>query len=329
MSTSLPQYSPPKSGILSYIPASWVPYGELTRIDRPTGLYLFYAPHLFGTLYATSIDTKEIDVFDLISKNVVLLTGTLFFRSAACTWNDNLDREYDRQVLRCRLRPLARGAVSPNQAHVFTVFLTGLALSCFHFLPETCWFVSIPSILLLALYPFAKRFTDFPQVILGVQVAIGFFMGLSAINPYIIWHPVHGFFVTEREQSIGALIAFYAANACWTIVYDTIYAQQDVEDDSKAGVRSMAVRFRNHTKFLLWTVSTMQIIFLVLAGYLQHFGRSYMVIACSGTMTSLAYMITTIDLNNPVECLWWFKSGFWFVTTCISVGLGMESLGVR
>ncbi|KAF2962889.1 hypothetical protein GQX73_g10686 [Xylaria multiplex] len=283
---------------------SWVPFGELARIDRPTGIYLFYLPHLFGTLYATSI-----------SDSASLLAVVL-------------DYEYDRQVLRCRLRPVARGAVTLFQAHVFTVFLTSLALVFLFLLPQSCWFISLPSIFLLALYPFAKRFTDFPQMILGVQVGIGVFMGIAAIDDSC-FRDIGGFATIRSNQNIQAMMAFYLANACWTVVYDTIYAQQDVEDDVKAGVRSIAVRFRGNTRALLWSVSSIVVATLLASGYLQGFGYGYMAVTCGGTMMSLSYMLSTVNFTVPTECAWWFRNGTWLVGSSISGGLILEIFRAR
>ncbi|KAI0100581.1 UbiA prenyltransferase family-domain-containing protein [Nemania sp. FL0031] len=325
--TGLPPYILPGSGILSYLPVSWVPFGELARIDKPTGIYLFYLPHLFGTLYAAST-SNQVSISDIVVKNAIFFSGTISFRAAACSWNDSLDYEYDRQVLRCRLRPVARGAVPLFQAHVFTVFLTSLALTFLYLLPRSCWVVSVPSIFLLALYPFAKRFTDFPQTILGIQVGIGFFMGAAAIDDG--WFKdIDNFAAMRSNRNIQAMMAFYLANACWTVVYDTVYAQQDVEDDVKAGVRSIAVRFRGRTRTLLWGVSSMVVAMLLASGYLSRFGCGYFAVACGGTMASLSYMLSTVDFTAPAECAWWFRNGTWFVGFSISCGLILEIFRVK
>ncbi|KAI1761330.1 UbiA prenyltransferase family-domain-containing protein [Hypoxylon sp. FL1150] len=325
----LPEYTPPTSGLLTHIPASWVPFGELSRINKPTGIYLFFFPHLFGTLYETAYNPKEAHTpSSFLYKNAVLLVGTVFFRAAACAWNDSMDCEYDRQVLRCRLRPLARRALTPSQGHLFTTSMAGLALLCLYILPKICWIISVPSIALLVLYPFAKRFTDYPQVILGIQVSIGLFMGMGAVNPSLK-EDLEAMVRNNGDRHALALAALYTANICWTIVYDTVYAQQDIQDDAKAGVRSMAVHFQGNTRTLLWFVSLLQVTLLVACGYLQDFGRGYMVLACGGTITSLGVMNTTIDISKPSECLWWFKNGCWFVGFSISLGLCLEGLGLR
>ncbi|KAI2613379.1 UbiA prenyltransferase family [Hypoxylon sp. NC1633] len=248
---------------------------------------------------------------ELVHKNVILLVGTIFFRVSAWAWNDNMDREYDRRVRRCRLRPIARRVISPDQAHVFTAFLTLASLACLYALPEVCWIISVPNIVLLIFYPFAKRFTDFPQVILGVPVSIGIFMGMGAVNAKLSTD-LRRMIYEGDERHICATAAFYIANMCWTIVYDTVYAQQDVEDDAKAGVRSMAVRFRGKAKTVLRIFSIAQACLL------------FMSVACGGTMATLGYMILTIDLTNPAECIWWFKDSCWLFGLPVSTGLVLE-----
>lgn len=312
-----PTYTLPQTGILSYVPPSWVPYGELMRIEKPTGIYLFYFPHLFGTLYAAYLHRNRVSTMTLLRTNIILLLGTVFMRAAACAWNDNLDREYDRKVRRCRLRPLARGALTPLQGYVFAGAMTVLAAAFLSTLPLDCVLISVPSIALLFLYPFAKRFTDFPQLILGFQVGIGIPLGMAAVG----WNSRE-----TKPQTWQALASLYFANICWTVVYDTVYAQQDVEDDTKAGVRSMAVRFRNGTRILLTSVATLLVVLLVAAGILEGMSATYFTLACGGTAGSMVWMLTTIDLKRPEQCMWWFKNGCWLVGLSIAAGLGCEAL---
>jgi 4-hydroxybenzoate polyprenyltransferase len=316
----LPEYQLPKSGLLSHLPVSWIPYAELGRIEKPTGIYLFYFPHLFGTLFVTASSASNVSVSEVLLVNLKLFMGTVFMRAAACAWNDNLDREYDRQVRRCRLRPLARGAITPYQGYVFTASMTVIAAAWLLALPRACHVVSIPSIALLILYPFAKRFTDFPQLILGFQVAIGILLGMAAVDPAAV-DPTK-----NAGYSREAVASFYMMNVAWTLLYDTVYAQQDVEDDSKAGVRSIAVRFRKNTRLLLSAVTLAQLSFLGLAGKLQEFGAGYFTIACGGTLVSMLWMLLTINLNEPLQCMWWFKNGCWLVGLSISGGLVMQTI---
>ncbi|KAF2676551.1 UbiA prenyltransferase [Lentithecium fluviatile CBS 122367] len=314
-----PPYRPPKSGVLAHVPASWVPYGELMRIEKPTGIYLFYFPHLFGTLYAVAANASGVPSYYeyLLWTNAKLFAGTVFMRAAACAWNDNLDREYDRQVRRCRLRPLARRALTPFQGYIFAAAMTIVAAAFLLALPTLCHLIAIPSIALLIIYPFTKRFTDFPQLILGFQVAIGILLGIAAVDPEAL---------SNGNYSKEAVASFYLMNVAWTLVYDTVYAQQDVEDDAKAGVRSMAVRFRNGPRLLLTVVVVVQIALLSMTGKLQNFGTGYFGVACGGTFLSMVWMLLTIDLRKQAQCMWWFKNGCWLVGLSISGGLAVEAI---
>ena len=306
-----PVYVPPKTGLLSMLPVDWVPYGELIRIDKPTGIYLFYLPHLFGTLYIASLSTPKTSLSSLLSTNAILFAGTVFMRGAACAWNDNIDREYDRQVFRCRLRPIARGAISPRKGHYFTASQAILAYSFLTMLPIECTYFAVPSIGLLALYPFAKRFTDYPQAMLGVQVSIGVLMGATAVNKALL----------KSESIRASLCALSCSVIAWTIIYDTIYAHQDIEDDVKAGVKSMAIKFRNYTKMMLSVVAAVQVAFLVLSGVLCGMNWAYFGGTCGGAAINLACMIWLVDLKKPTNCFWWFRNGCWLVGGSVTAGL--------
>lgn len=328
-SSAFPRYSPPTTGILALVPSSWVPYIELTRITRPTGLYLFYFPHLFGTLYAACMSDEAPDAWHLLRLNIILLLGAGFLRTSACSWNDTADVEFDKHVPRCCLRPLARGALSTTQAHIVTATTGLVALACLLVLPTICWVVSVPSAILISLYPFAKRFTDFPQSILAVQVAIGFFLGIGAQDPAFLESQWNSLLAGQREGQLrltGSMLAFYVGCICWTTVYDTVYAQQDVEFDAKAGVRSMAVHFRGYARALLGTLSAVLVGLLLAAGYLAGFGAAYNWLACGGPAAALAYMTATVDLTKPAECAWWFRNNCWLVGLPIACGLALEPL---
>lgn len=289
------------------------------RIDKPTGIYLFYFPHLFGTLYAASFMRPKPSVAAIFGLNVYLFISTIFMRGAACAWNDNIDREYDRKVFRSRLRPIARGAISPFQGHIFTGVLTVVAAGFLILLPLDCIYIAIPSIILLALYPFGKRFIDYPQVVLGFQMSIGVVMGSAAMG----LNPLSSLEDSPLLASVGAL---YASNVIWTIIYDTIYAHQDIKDDSKAGVKSMAVKFGDSTKFLLSSLAVLQVALLVGTGHVMEMDFSYLALSCGGALATLGYMIWSVDLRKPEECWWWFKNGCWYTGGAIAGGFLLEYL---
>lgn len=344
-SEPLPKWSPPKTGILSLLPSSWVPYGELARIHRPTGIFLIYFPHLFGSLFvACSTKHGVVSPAFLLRQNALLLLFSAMLRSAICSWNDTLDREIDAQVERTRLRPLPRGAVTPTQAHIYTIILTSLSFACLYALPETTWVVSVPYLLFNWIYPFAKRFTDFPQVVLGIMIALAFPVGLSATDPTSWEEDVSRFVVSwdhlqyshwasvlnalSRDRRALGMTAFFIANACWPVVYDTVYAQMDAKDDAKAGVGSVAVRFRGRIKTLLSVVSVVIVSSLLASGHCMGFGQGYAAVAGGGTAAALSYMIGSVDLSKASECSWFIESGSWLVHSTIAGGLLVEYLGL-
>ena len=287
--------------------ASW-----LMRLDKPAGIYLFYLPHLVGTLYAACIIDPKPQVTSLVNTNLIFFFGTVFMRGAACSWNDNLDQDYDRRVFRCRTRPIARGAIPTTNDHAFTASLAIIASGFLVLLPLKCMYYAAPSMFLLWLYPFCKRFTDYPQIILGLQISIGVFMGIVAmeVDPML-----------ESERIQGSICALYLSFVAWRVVYDTVYARQDIKDDAKAGVKSMSVKFQYWTKPLLRFCATTQTTLLVLAGVLADMGASYFTVACGGIALSLGVMIQNVKLKEPADCMWWFKNACWHVGIPVVLGL--------
>ena len=305
-----PRYTPPQHGILSILPAPWVPYAELMRLEKPAGLYAFYFPYLIGTCYAACIADEPPSLEHVAFLCSLFLVGSVILRGAACAWNDNIDQDFDRKTTRCRLRPIARGAVSTTQGHLFTVALTIAGLPLFVFLPLQCIYHALPITILFAFYPFAKRVTYYPQVVLGFPFAWAIFMCCAAlgVDPF-----------SPRFRIPTACL--FTANVLWTIIYDTIYAHQDIKDDVKAGVKSMAVRFADSTKLLVTVLASVQLALLVLTGWEAEFSSIYFVGSCGGALVSLASMIAQVELEKPASCAWWFHWGFWFVGGSVTVGL--------
>ncbi|MCJ1251390.1 hypothetical protein MMC30_008623 [Trapelia coarctata] len=310
-----PSYNPPRKGFLSILPPSWVPYAELMRLERPAGLYAFYFPYIIGICYAACITDPTPSLTHMAALSCLFLAGNVILRGAACAWNDNIDQDFDRKVARCRLRPIARGAVTTTQGHIFTAALTLAGLPLFAYLPPRCAYHASPIAVLFGLYPFAKRVTYYPQVVLGFPFAWAIFLCCAALNV----NPFGNRFLLPTAS-------LFMANVLWTITYDTIYAHQDINDDVKAGVKSMAVRFAQSTKLLASTLSVIQIGLLILTGWLAELSPIYYVGACGGTGIALASMILLVDLSKPASCAWWFHWDFWFVGGSIAGGLFAEYL---
>ncbi len=156
---------------------------------------------------------------------------------------------------------------------------------------------------------------------LGFPVALGTFMGSTAlgVDPYLL-------LFEGSSPAIVAMACFYASNVAWTIIYDTIYAHQDVEDDSKAGVKSIAVRHKDSSKVLLSALAITQVALLAVTGISTGMGPVYFAGVCGGVGTSLLVMVRKVNLSEPNECMWWFKNGTWFVGGAITTGLFGEYL---
>ena len=307
---SSPVYKHPTSGILSLLPSTFVPYAELMRLDRPTGTYYLYLPCLFSTLLAPLVTTPVPPPTSLLAVNALLFIGSGLFRSAGCTWDDILDRDLDPKVTRTRLRPLARGAVGVQQAYAClaaqTITGAGILMAAF---PPVCFLYALPSVAVTAIYPLAKRVTHYPQVVLGFAMSWGIIIGFPAMGIDLFANPT----------ALAAAGTLYCANVIWTVLYDTIYAHQDVKEDIKVGIKSIAVK--HGAKTLLSGLAATQVVLLATTGWIVGAGPVYFIGTCGGAMTALATMIWRVRLNRPADCGWWFQWGCWFTGGSIASGL--------
>ncbi|KAL8940473.1 MAG: hypothetical protein Q9216_002802 [Gyalolechia sp. 2 TL-2023] len=299
-----------KGGLLSVLPESWIPYAELMRLDRPAGFYAFYIPYLVGLGYAACIADTVPSRARLFSLSVLFFFVCILLRGVACAWNDNVDQEYDRKVARCRLRPIARGVITTRQAHVFTALLMLAGAPLFTLLPRECSYHAVGITILFGAYAFMKRVTNYPQVVLGFPFAWAILLSCAALEV----DPL-------SEQWSGPTACLFVANVLWTIIYDTVYAHQDVKDDVKAGVNSMAVRFVDNTKVLATTLAICQAGLLLSAGWQARLSLVYFIISCGGSAAALGIMITRVNLREPASCAWFFYRGFWYVGGSMVIGL--------
>lgn len=308
----LPPYSDPTVGILSKIPSRWIPYGQLMRLDRLGGFYAFYFPYVIGLVYAACLHPVTPSPGILIQLALKFLVLSIVLRGAACTWNDNVDQDFDRRVARCRHRPIARGALSTSQAHLFT---TAQLFSCYYIistLPDACLPHAVVAVTLFFIYALMKRITYYPQVVLGFPFAWAFFICIGALG------------LDPLGDHLGSTLAIFNANILWTITYDTIYAHQDVADDEKAGVKGMAVRFKKSTKTLTSILAFGQTVLLAICGIRSGFGLGYFVGTVGGVSIAMAYFIYDVDLKDPESCGGWFRDQFWMVGAAFLVGLLAE-----
>jgi len=307
--SALQLYQLPKTGFLSYLPSSWVPYAELVRLDKPTGTYYLLFPCLFSTLMAAGYSVAPPTT--VLTTTVLFSVGALIMRGAGCTINDLWDRKLDPHVGRTRLRPIARGAVSPKRAIVFTGFQLLAGLGVLLQFPSSCLSYGVPSLLLVASYPLAKRVTHYPQFVLGLTFSWGAFMGFPAL----------GLDILADNNVLRAVGALYTSCVSWTILYDMIYAHMDIKDDVKVGIKSIALRHAEQTKFVLSGLAVVQVGFLSAAGLALGAGPLFFVGSCGSAAATLGLMIWKVKLKDVKNCWWWFKYGAWLTGGGITLGM--------
>ncbi|GAC1619432.1 MAG: 4-hydroxybenzoate octaprenyltransferase [Nevskia sp.] len=228
-------------------------YALLMRLDKPVGIWLLLWPTLWALLFAAhGLPAPEL-VF-------VFVAGTVLMRSAGCVINDLADREFDPHVARTKQRPIAAGRVSPREALLLFVALCLVALLVAARLNAAALWLSLPAVLLAASYPFAKRFHALPQAHLGIAFSWGIPMAFAAVNGYVDW------------TMAGLLMA---ANLCWVIAYDTLYAMVDRDDDLRIGVKSSAILFGRWDLRLVACLHGLSVLLLIEAGLRAGWNPAY------------------------------------------------------
>lgn len=309
---SLPRvagYRPPSTGLVSYLPQSWIPYAELIRLDKPTGTYYLFFPCIFSTLMAATYTSSP--PFTVLSTTVLFLTGALIMRGAGCTINDFWDRNLDPYVQRTRHRPIARGAISPFNAVAFVGVQLLAGLGILLQFPTPCLYYGIPSLLLVVTYPLAKRVTYYPQFVLGLTFSWGAIMGFPAL----------GVDVLTDSVALKAVAALYGSCVSWTVFYDMIYAHMDIKDDARIGIKSIALKHENQTKAILSALSIIQVGLLAVAGTAYEAGPLFYFGSCGSAAVTLGCLIWKVRLREVTSCWWWFKNGAWLTGGGIAMGL--------
>lgn len=271
------------------------PYLYLTRLDKPIGTWLLYWPCTWGIGMASF--SSAAPPLEMAYMLTLFGTGAVVMRGAGCTINDMWDVKFDRMVERTKTRPIASGAVSREKALVFLggQLAAGLAVLV-QLNPYTIVFC-LGSMPLVAVYPFMKRITYWPQFVLGLAFNWGALAGWSAITGGMDW---------------AVVLPLYAAGISWTLVYDTIYGHQDKRDDVIAGVKSTSLLFGDDTKAILSTFSATTISLLCVAGYMNGNGIPFYATVIGAGSAHLIWQLKNVDINNPAKCWRMFKSNTWF-----------------
>ena len=307
-----PIYKTPQTGLISYLPPTWIPYAELMRLDKPAGTYYLFFPCLFSALLAASYTASSLA--PVLSTTLWFFSGALIMRGAGCTINDLWDRNLDPHVARTRLRPIARGAVTPFNALAFTGFQLLAGLGVLLQFPPSCLYYGIPSLLLDATYPLAKRVTHYPQFVLGLTFSWGAILGFPALGVDLL----------TDAAALKAVSALYASCVSWTVLYDMIYAHMDIKDDAKVGIKSIALRHEKETKAVLSGLAVVQIGLLATAGIAAGVGPAFFVGSCGSAAATLGLMIWKVKLKEVSSCWWWFRNGAWLTGGGIAGGMFVE-----
>lgn len=304
-------YRTPTKGFISYLPKSWIPYAELARLDKPTGTVYLWLPCAFSTLLAGSMTSPVMGFGDVHGTAALFLVGAFIMRGAGCTVNDLWDRNLDPHVERTKFRPIARGAVTPLQATTFlgAQLLAGLAI-LLQF-PISCLYYGIPSLLLVGIYPLAKRVTNYPQFVLGLTFSWGAIMGFPAM----------GIDLLSNANALYTAACLYLSCAAWTINYDMVYAYMDIKDDVKAGIKSIARAHEHSPEPVLIGLAAAQATLLAAAVYLAGAAWYHPWMSAIGALSPNVLLITIVDFNSVTSCLWYFKASAGMVGFMIGYGL--------
>ncbi len=258
--------APSNNWVYRVLPRPLWPYAQLARWDRPIGWQLLMWPCFWSAGLAANA-AATLGTFSLgrfVFHLILFFIGAVAMRRAGCTYNDIIDHDIDMEVARTRSRPLPSGRVTRLQAKVFMVLQALAGLVVLLQFNGFSIFLGVFSLVFVAVYPFAKRFTDWPQFFLGLAFSWGAVMGWSA-----------------EFGTVGmAAIVLYLGAIAWTIGYDTIYAYQDREDDELIGVRSTARRFGEHPRPWLFALYGLTV-FLLFVSFALAGAGSWPISACS------------------------------------------------
>jgi len=274
------------------------PYLRLMRADRPIGIWLLFWPCAWSLTLAAMARNEAWLNGGFLFNLLLFFFGAVVMRGAGCVWNDITDRHIDAKVERTRSRPIPSGQVSVRHALIFMCCLSFAGLIVLLQFNGFTIYLGFLSLLIVAFYPYMKRFTDWPQAVLGLAFGWGALMG---------WGSLAG------ELDLPALL-LYAGTICWIIGYDTIYAHQDREDDALIGMKSTALRFGDYSKKWLALFFGATIAFLFLASTLALYGHEgavlvfcFLLLGMGMASGLLVWQVRTLDIDDPENCLERFR----------------------
>jgi 4-hydroxybenzoate polyprenyltransferase len=286
--TAIVADAPAGNWVDSILPLSLRPYARLARLDRPIGWWLLLLPCWWALALATGSSGGGLPSLWFA---ILFWIGAVVMRGAGCTLNDIVDRDFDAAVARTRSRPIPSGQVTIRGALVFLVMQCLIGLAVLVQFNLYTIFLGAASLLVVAIYPFMKRITDWPQFVLGLAFNWGALVGWTAVTGSLAWPS----------------ILLYAGGVAWTLAYDTIYALQDKEDDALIGVRSTALIFGDRAVywvaffFVLALALIDAALWLADAGLIAHIG-------VVGAALHAAWQVARLDIGDPSRSLMLFRS---------------------
>lgn len=286
----------PGNWVDKYAPAAFRPYLRLSRADRPIGTWLLFVPCLWGLGAASLMQGRFTGEHAWIAIGCAM--GAWLMRGAGCTWNDITDRDFDGQVERTRSRPIPSGQVTVKGAIIWMIAQSLLAFCILLTFNWNAIWLGIASLAIVAVYPFAKRFTWWPQVFLGLAFNWGALLAWTAATNKLSW----------------AAVLLYCAGIAWTLFYDTIYAHQDKEDDALIGVKSTARLFGDNTaRWLRWFLVASVVLFTagLITALIETSTPLQLTVALCGVWAfgwHLALQLRTLNTEDPAQCLKLFRS---------------------
>jgi 4-hydroxybenzoate polyprenyltransferase len=271
------------------VPAGLRPYCRLARLDRPIGTWLLLLPCWWSLALAANYQARpghpDLGLLALFA------IGAVAMRGAGCTFNDIVDRDIDAKVARTAGRPLPSGAVTLAAAVAFLTLQALIGLAVLVQLNRFAIAVGAASLLVVAVYPFMKRITYWPQAVLGLAFNWGALLGWAAVT---------------GSLALPAVV-LYAAGVAWTLAYDTIYAHQDKDDDLLVGVKSTALRFGAATPVWLAAFFAVAIVLIGVAGWLAGLAWPFYA-ALALAAGHAAWQTRSLDIDDPQDCLVKFRS---------------------
>ena len=273
------------SGWWNILPQKLIKWIRLGRFDRPVGFWLLVLPG-WWVLPLTNLNLKN-----CITLMFIFLLGAIVMRAAGCTINDMWDKDIDKKISRTKTRPLASGEISNLQASYFLIMMLLIGFICLYQLNIKTWFLAISAIPLVILYPLAKRFTKWPQIILGLTFSWAVPTAWSSAN---------------EQWNLGILI-MYLATVLWIIGYDTIYGCQDKNEDEIFGIKNSAVSAKNFLTLFVGCAYSLMFILLIISGYLLKTSIFWYigVSICGLHLVRQVIKLKNIEQNNPLQI---FKS---------------------